>query len=255
MGQRSKARYVLAGAFTTEGYRTYLNTLLHGLEKVFILKGAPGAGQTVLINRIGHELAEKGYDIEFLSEARGQEELEGLIVPNLKIAVIDGNPPHPIDPLYPGVIEEIINLGEFWDSKSLEMHRQEIIAHFNAYHAIMQKATQYLKTSKDIYDHWESSNQKLVDQQKLQEVAEKLLEEIFSAGKPRVRHLFAHAITSEGMEEFKLTVAQAVKCFTEARKLNQKIERFYAEAMDPQSLENVYHTIMQKITKLENGCS
>ena len=42
--------------------------------------------------------------------------LDGIVIPKLKIAILDGTA-HVVDPVFPGVVDEIINLGQFWDEK------------------------------------------------------------------------------------------------------------------------------------------
>ena len=45
-----------------------------------------------------------------------------------KVVVFDATAPHVMDPVYPGVCEEILNFGEFWNADELKDNKEEIIA-------------------------------------------------------------------------------------------------------------------------------
>ncbi|MCD7730327.1 MAG: hypothetical protein LUI05_02375 [Oscillospiraceae bacterium] len=45
-----------------------------------------------------------------------------------KVVFVDGTAPHVFDPKYPGAVQEIINMGDFWNSGRLQSQKEEIIA-------------------------------------------------------------------------------------------------------------------------------
>ena len=59
---------------------------------------------------IGHEMVEKGYDVEFFHCSADPDSLDGVHIPALKLALIDGTSPHVIDPRFPGGFDESVNL-------------------------------------------------------------------------------------------------------------------------------------------------
>ncbi|MDS1030600.1 hypothetical protein RDV78_08985 [Bacillota bacterium LX-D] len=202
MHQRGRVRYVFAGTYSPKGYCTYLPELVKGLKKVFILKGPPGTGKSTLIYHVGMIMMEKGYNIDLLSSSTDQDAFEGVIVSELKLAIIDGSPPHTVDPLYPGVVEEIINLGDLWEAEKLHAHLEEIVDNFNQREANLQKATQYLETAKEIYDNLSSINQSNVDINQIKDLSEKLLGEIFAHPQPQIKHLFVNGLTAKGLVDY-----------------------------------------------------
>lgn len=125
--KKSKAVYVFPGANTSRGYRSFFKEGLKGLEQVFILKGGPGCGKSTLIRGLGNELRERGYDVEFWQCSADADSLDGVVIPELKAAVIDGTAPHAVDPAYPGAVEELVDLGACWDGKALRQQKAEIV--------------------------------------------------------------------------------------------------------------------------------
>jgi hypothetical protein len=52
--------------------------------------------------------------------------LDGVIIGDGELAIIDGTSPHAVDPRLPGVRDEIVNLGQFWSRSYLKSHESEI---------------------------------------------------------------------------------------------------------------------------------
>lgn len=55
--------------------------------------------------------------MEYFYCSSDTDSLDGIASPSLKVAAIDGTAPHVIEPDYPGVYDEIINLEDFWDER------------------------------------------------------------------------------------------------------------------------------------------
>lgn len=96
------------------------------LDKIFILKGGPGCGKSTTIRRISEKGSSLGYNVENIFCSSSPTSFDGVIIPELSIAVIDGTAPHTVDPVYPAVCETIINLGEAWDTEKAQEKSTEI---------------------------------------------------------------------------------------------------------------------------------
>lgn len=116
-----------ASANTSKGFSNLFSSNLKNLDKIYILKGGPGSGKSTLIRFIGNEWCNKGYDIEYLHCSSDNDSLDGVIIPKIKVAIVDGTAPHVIEPNAPGAIEEYINLGIAWDTKELKKHTDNIL--------------------------------------------------------------------------------------------------------------------------------
>lgn len=100
-------------SFFEEIYNPYKN------HHPYIIKGGPGTGKSTLMKKVSEKAKEKGYDTELIYCSSDPESLDGVIIKNLNVSVIDGTSPHILEPKFPGAVENIINTGDFWDKKAL----------------------------------------------------------------------------------------------------------------------------------------
>jgi polynucleotide 5'-kinase involved in rRNA processing len=92
--RQGKSRYLFPGSNTPEGFYSFYEEGLKGLDKVFILKGGPGVGKSTLMRKIGQTMLERGYDLDFWQCSSDCDSIDGVIIPALSLAVIDGTAPH-----------------------------------------------------------------------------------------------------------------------------------------------------------------
>lgn len=88
--------------------------------------GGPGSGKSTLMKKIADEFA-SDYQIILGPCCGNPESLDAVIIPELKVCVLDGTEPHSIEPKHPGVCETIVNMGDCWDFHVLEENREEIL--------------------------------------------------------------------------------------------------------------------------------
>lgn len=113
------------GANTPAGFFSIFNNLYSPHDGWFchILKGGPGTGKSTLMKKV----AEKQSDCEIIRCSSDPKSLDAVILKKSKTCIVDGTAPHVIDPVYPGVSDEIINLGEYWNKKQLKKSKKDII--------------------------------------------------------------------------------------------------------------------------------
>ena len=197
--RQGKIKYAFPGSNTAEGFQSFYRENLADLEQVITLKGGPGSGKSTIIKKISMAMIERGYDVELWQCSSDNDSLDGVMVPALKVAVVDGTYPHVLDPIYPGAAGEWINLGEFWDDAYLWTKKREIIAvnkevsgYFTAAYEELAKAFALLKEI-------EGEKKAGEDEAKITELAQQWSEMIFAPEKTAPRHLFASAITPGGV--------------------------------------------------------
>ena len=113
---------------TSKGFQSYFGKIFdtNELKQIYILKGGPGTGKSGMMKKIAEEEIKRGCDVEAFLCSSDPDSLDGIILTDKKIAVLDGTLPHNYEPEYPGIIENIINLGEFWEETKLIKHKREI---------------------------------------------------------------------------------------------------------------------------------
>ena len=95
--------------------------------RAYIIKGGPGTGKSSFMKKVASNAQAKGYNVEFCFCSSDPDSLDGVIIKDIKAIVLDGTAPHTLEPKTVGVCEEIINLGEFWDSEKLRATSKEIL--------------------------------------------------------------------------------------------------------------------------------
>jgi len=200
-----KSRQLFPGANTPQGFYSFYREGLNGLKKVFILKGGPGVGKSTLMRKIGSELANYGYATEIWQCSSDSSSIDGIICREAGLAVIDGTAPHIVDPCFPGVCEEIINLGEFWNEEDLQANGNVIISLFREISQEFAAGYQFLQQA--------AENRCLLQEACSPEYDERLEQQIFSelfaASEPR--SFFSSAITDKGIISYVQSITAACK--------------------------------------------
>lgn len=201
-------RHYFAGGNTGVGFYSFYEQVVGtAANHLYILKGGPGTGKSTFMRKIGEELSALGYNLEYLHCSSDHNSLDGLLIPALQTAFIDGTAPHTIDPVHPGVVDEIINLGGYWDRKGLKANQERIIETGKKKKACFERAYVYLNAALAVYRNWRKTNYSCLNEQAWLTTMHELKEEVFTHCPPtgkkgRLRHLFASAITADGPVHF-----------------------------------------------------
>ena len=205
-------RHYFAGNNTAQGFFSYFNYIIN-LEEgnhYYILKGGPGVGKSSFMKKFASKMVDKGYSIEYVHCSSDRESLDSIYIPELKIAFVDGTAPHTIDPKYPGAVDEIINLGYFFDSSKILEHKAKIVETNKEKSAVYKSAYRLLKAAGIIYDDINSLYDKLTDNKTFDILCNKTKEELSAMyinsfnqhkGWP-IRKLFSEAYTADGYVSF-----------------------------------------------------
>lgn len=93
----------------------------------YIIKGGPGTGKSSFMKRIANRALDNGENVIISPCSSDTDSLDAVILNDRKIMILDGTAPHTVDPVYPGVSEEILNFGEFWDGEMLRNQSAKIV--------------------------------------------------------------------------------------------------------------------------------
>ncbi|WP_078414479.1 PRK06851 family protein [Priestia abyssalis] len=195
-----------AGGNTARGFYSLYESNLAGMDRLFILKGGPGTGKSSLMKHIGAEWNRKGYDVQYLHCSSDNNSIDGVIIEQLKVAIVDGTAPHVIEPKCPGAVEDYVNLGTAWDSAQLAAQKDTIMQYTERISAAFQKAYDCFAQALHIHDDWEKIYIKNMDFSKANALTEQLLHQLFQGQtldkKADVRHRFLGAATPKGAVDF-----------------------------------------------------
>ncbi len=201
---RGWIKKVFPGANTPGGFYSFYEYVTRpDANRVMIIKGGPGVGKSTFMRKIGQRLVDMGYDVEFCCCSSDNDSLDGVVVHDLGLALIDGTAPHVVDPKNPGAVDEIVNLGEFWNEKALKASRREIVNANREVSRLFERAFRYLEEAKVIHDDWEACYTEALDFGYTNCMAEEVRRDILqnrpvSPVPGGVRRLFASAISPDG---------------------------------------------------------
>lgn len=201
-----KTRNYYAGGNTARGFHSLYESNLKGLNRLFILKGGPGTGKSSLMKKIGEKWVNKGYDIEYIHCSSDNNSIDGIIIRSLGVGIVDGTAPHVIEPKYPGVVEEYVNLGSAWDSEELANHKEEIVKINKEMSEAFQTAYLTFNEALKIHDEWEEIYIENMDFSEADKLTAELTKTFYGNIKLNktadVRHRFFGAATPIGAVDF-----------------------------------------------------
>jgi len=171
----------------------------YNLKKLYLLKGGSGLGKGTFMKKFANEFKDSTIDYYYCSG--DVSSLDGIIIKNHQIGLIDATPPHILDPAYPGLgIDEIIDLSHFIIPEKIQTRREQIDAINSERLGYYKQANGYLTQALKSKGASEAANVKLVD-----EICS-ILETVFvQSGAKRDWPIMAYArsFTSKGVVDFK----------------------------------------------------
>jgi len=191
------------GGNTCYGFHSFYDNIVSAtVERKIVLKGGPGVGKSTFMKNLGEAFAEKGYDIEYHWCSSDNNSLDAVVIGNQQICVLDGTSPHVVDPEFPGAVDEIINLGRFWDKSKIKTHRKEIVELNKNIHLCFVRAYNRLKETSLALEEWKSYYEEALDITAVNRNIIALARDFLKDSLPsphKPRHLFAGAITPQGL--------------------------------------------------------
>ena len=191
------------------GFFSYYNYILDQEDalRIFVIKGGPGVGKSTFMKKIAERMLELGYDAEFMHCSSDNNSLDGVVIPAVRVALIDGTAPHIVDPKNPGAVDEIIHLGDYWDEEGMRRHRDEILKTNKQVGRLFTRAYKYIKAAAFIQEDMAEIYGRAVNKAAVNRAAAELIKNLFgdipiASEEGRQRHLFASAISPKGLVNY-----------------------------------------------------
>lgn len=205
---KGRLKKLFPGGNTSQGFYSFYDYIIEpDATRIFVIKGGPGVGKSTFMRTIGEKMLDKGFDVEFHCCSSDNGSLDGLVIPAIRVAMLDGTAPHVVDPKNPGAVDEIIHLGDHWNVAGLKGNKKEILESNREVGRLFRRAYGYLASAKLFLDQVESYYQdtNALNVGAMDKLCLDLVHEIFEGktretDNPKARHLFATAITPKGPE-------------------------------------------------------
>lgn len=196
-----------AGGNTAKGFYDLMESNLQGMNHIIILQSGPDNAKSKIMKKLADIWGNKGFDLEIIHSASNTEAYDGVIIPQVKWAIIDGSKPYHIQPKAVGAIEQYMNLGSAWNTSLLINHREAILALESQKKEVIQLAYDSFKKGLQIHDDLEDIYIKEMNFSKANELTNELNNKIFigkhsESKKSEIKHRFFGASTPEGVIDF-----------------------------------------------------
>lgn len=175
------------------------------LSRLFIIKGTSGNGKSTFMRHVAARLAEQGYELEQIHCSADSASLDGLLIPELRAALLDGTAPHTVEPRWPFAFETVVELFSALDGEAVYARREEVFRASETHRALMERAQRLITSAGALESDAMRLQDACLDQQKLRAAAVRLS-----------RKLFGRPAGEQGSEEFRFLSAIGGETFWNA---------------------------------------
>lgn len=169
-------------------------------NRVYILKGSPGSGKSSFMRQVGKQITAAGYESHTITCSNDPDSLDGIVFPQLGVALMDGTAPHVVEPLIPECVDTLVNLGQWIDKQSLFPFRHEILSLIQQKKKPYESAARCLQAAQVLED--EAFNMMITSDsiRKIERRAKGIISrEIRPGAQGPVKECFLSAITPKGL--------------------------------------------------------
>lgn len=140
--QHPTTSHFFLGANSAKGFASLYHEFTNPLagDFLWIIKGGPGCGKSTFMKQIAAAARENGYAVEEIHCSGDPDSLDGIHIPALHTAYVDGTAPHALDAVYPAAAAMYLDLGAFYDTEALRPRLPEIADVNRRYKALYDRA-------------------------------------------------------------------------------------------------------------------
>ncbi len=191
------------GANTPEGFRSEYDTLQKDprIRRLLILKGGSGCGKSTLMKTVAARAEETGRRVERILCSSDPDSLDGLLIPEIGLALVDGTAPHVVEPALCGCGANYLNLGRCYREAELRPLIPAIRAAKEANTACYGPVSGCLHAVSDLA----KARRQLLGRERILAVTKKALGQILDGELPQgngpgtVRRIYLSGITPKGL--------------------------------------------------------
>ena len=198
------------GANTTKGFVGFADELYDPTDgwQAYLIKSGPGTGKSSLMRRVYTAMTERGVEAEAICCSSDPSSLDGVVVPSIKLCVVDATAPHVIEPKLWGAVEQIVPLSICVDETALHGQVEDIRRVTNENRALHATCRKYIRAAGARLAENRRLGEAALNADKVRRLALRTArQELGSAeGEGRLTHRFLSAPTPDGLVTFHETL-------------------------------------------------
>ncbi len=164
----------VAGMEIVEDQYEFYRELIASCKRRYIIKGAPGTGKSVLVKKVAEAAAEQGYRVDMIHCVLDPRSVDMVFIPELSVILVDGTPPHVIDPQGPR--DKVIDMLQCVDWEAVgELDEEAVWAQADA---TTNERIRHLSEAKEIRDKLEAYYTDTIQWEEVQRVAQTIVDNI-----------------------------------------------------------------------------
>lgn len=163
-----------AAANTGQGFVSFFDGIFANIPRLYIIKGGSGTGKSRMMKDIADRAEELGYSVGRCLCSADADSLDAVIIPEIGAGILDGTAPHVTDPKYPGAVDEIVDVGRFWDKDKLRVHTDKIRDMIDRKSLLFNCAYDLLSAAKSTENMISKLQSRAIDRNKMHSAVERL---------------------------------------------------------------------------------
>ena len=202
------AKESFLGVNSEAGFYSLFEDFINKRSRVYVIKGGPGTGKSTLMRSIGKQAEQRGLEVEYLHCSSDPASLDGIFVKELGACMVDGTPPHVLEPPYPGAVGNIVNIYPFWDREKLQAGAAQIKELNGQISALFDRTYLYLGAAGKLQRDLQQIGNELCNRSKLNGYTERMSGKYLKPQNkaPREEKRLLSAFTPDGNVFFKNTL-------------------------------------------------
>ncbi len=195
-----------AGVNSPNGFYSHFDDIAsdYDTRKIYI-KGGSGMGKSSFMKRVAKKAEDEGLDYELFHCSSDYDSLDGINIPEIKVALVDATSPHISDPKFAGVTGTLLNTAEFLDGEKVYDKKEEINFFMEEKAKFFKRGYAYLESAQKLIKDTEKACEKEYNIKKVYKIQKELSKNIFkdlydNAGKRR--QLFLSAVCYDGVKNY-----------------------------------------------------
>ena len=212
-----KMRYeYFAASNSAEGFVNYFSQIFNkqNCSRVYIIKGGPGPGKSRFMREVANEAESRGLCVKYYYCSSDADSLDGIIIDEMRVGLLDGTAPHVCEPTLVGAFEQIINLGDFWNEQLLADKAVEIEALVRKKSQAYKRAYMLLAACGKLLEAQDSTVAACVNHKKLSGAVKRWFHKLPESTVPTENIGLCRAVGMKGYTKFDTYEAGAHMLFT-----------------------------------------